>query len=76
MRCLKPWLTAFMLCCAGANAHAGNEVSLDPNRGAVLPSAAGDAFFQQRRQTLRLSEDQWEVTTDDIGRVDELLARI
>jgi hypothetical protein len=75
MRCLRLWLTAFTLWCAGASAHGGNEVSLDPNRGAVLPSAAGDVFFQQRRQTQRLSEDQWEVTTDDIGRVDELLAK-
>lgn len=68
-------VVACMLSTAVASAHGDREYSLDVEKGVVLTSTAGEVFFQQRRKTLELYEDQWEITPDDLHRVDGLLAK-
>jgi hypothetical protein len=68
-------VVASVLWCAAASAQGDREYSLDADKGVVLPSTAGEVFFQQRRKTLKLYEDQWEITSDDLHRVDGLLAK-
>jgi hypothetical protein len=52
---------------------ADTATSLDADRGVILPSAAAQGVFEQHRANLNLQVDQWEITADDLSRVDAAL---
>ena len=53
----------------------GTKVSLDADKAVVLPSALGDGLFKQRGEDFDLNVDDWEITPDDLRRVDSALLK-
>jgi hypothetical protein len=71
-------IIAFIVCALlliDLHAHGEGVVPLlDPDRSVMLPSVLADGIFKQQRINVALQVDEWEITPDDLSRVDAALA--